>query len=168
MTISHLFVLQCLAPPLPFIFSANDLFHWENRVTRETCKFPPSHQPSNKHGFPCTLPSLLILHDLYPRPVLFMVSKFQPLYWITPISTKTYIIYLILRAKNKHSLIPIDLSIYLPLHFSTTFKTSAQFSLSPVHYRKRHWSTLPVIPFNPVKCSQNEGLKVRMIICSRV
>lgn len=31
-------------------------------------------------------------------------------------------------------------------------------------YRKTHWSTLPVIPFNPVKLSQNEGLKVRIII----
>lgn len=48
------------------------------------------------------------------------------------------------------------------ISFFITFQMSARFFF--LLYKKRHWSTLPVIPFNPVRLGQNEGLKVRMII----
>lgn len=47
------------------------------------------------------------------------------------------------------------------IRFFITFQMSARFFFL---LYKKYWSTLPVIPFNPVRLSQNEELKVRMII----
>lgn len=104
MTVSSFLYPQTSSTTYPSTLAANDQFHWENRsnLKRIFYKLSLSHLSTRKHVFPCILPFLLIPYELsLSKASPSSLSKFQTLYWIIPINTKTCIISLFLKANKK-------------------------------------------------------------------